>query len=82
VCFFSAVPRKAGIVFFPAFCFFIAKGDIQLAYYILEKDFALRGWKMLPFGLRYPNPRLTDFFDQEDYKPSASRLSSRSVPRT
>lgn len=39
-----------------------------MAYYILEKGFALRGWKMLPFGLRYPNPRLTDFFDQENYK--------------
>ena len=39
-----------------------------MASYILEKGFALRDWKMLPFGLRYPNPRLKDFFDQESYK--------------
>lgn len=39
-----------------------------MAYYILQKGFALRGWKGLPFGLRYPNLRGTDFFDKESYR--------------
>ncbi len=38
-----------------------------MAYYILEKGFELCGWKGLPFGLRYPNPRYCDFFDKESY---------------
>ena len=39
-----------------------------MAYYILNKGFKLRGWKMLPFGLMQPNPRYTDFFDRELYE--------------
>ena len=39
-----------------------------MAYYILQKGFELCGWKGLPFGLRYPNPHYTDFFDKEEYR--------------
>ena len=39
-----------------------------MAYYLLEKGFELCGWKGLPFGLRYPNPHFTDFFDKETYR--------------
>ena len=39
-----------------------------MAYYILPKGFALRGWKGLPFALRYPDTRSTDFFDKESYR--------------
>ena len=39
-----------------------------MAYYILPENFELCGWKGLPFGLRYPNPHYTDFFDKERYK--------------
>ncbi len=39
-----------------------------MAYYLLQKGFQLRGWKGLPFALRYPNPRYTDFFDREEYR--------------
>lgn len=39
-----------------------------MTYYILNKGFELRGWDGLPFGLRYPNPHFTDFFDKEDYR--------------
>ncbi len=39
-----------------------------MGYYILEKGFELCGWKGLPFGLRYPNPHYTDFFDKKAYE--------------
>ena len=39
-----------------------------MAYYVLQDGFELCGWKGLPFGLRYPNPHYTDFFDREDYR--------------
>lgn len=39
-----------------------------MAYYILPEGFELRGWKGLPFALRYPNPHYTDFFDKEEYR--------------
>ena len=39
-----------------------------MGYYILMEGFELCGWKGLPFGLRYPNPHYTDFFDKETYK--------------
>ena len=39
-----------------------------MAYYILPEGFELCGWKGLPFGLRYPNPHYTDFFDKESYR--------------
>lgn len=39
-----------------------------MGYYILNEGFELCGWKGLPFGLRYPNPHYTDFFDKETYK--------------
>ena len=39
-----------------------------MAYYILPKGFALRGWKGLPFALQYPNLRSVDFFNKEDYR--------------
>ena len=39
-----------------------------MAYYVLAEGFELCGWKGLPFGLRYPNPMLTDFFDKEAYR--------------
>ena len=39
-----------------------------MAYYVLRDGFELCGWKGLPFGLRYPNPHFTDFFDREDYR--------------
>lgn len=39
-----------------------------MSYYILQKGFELVGWKGLPFGLRYPNTRLTDFFNKEEYE--------------
>ena len=44
------------------------KGKQSMTYYILNKDFELRGWDGLPFGLRYPNPHYTDFFDKEAYR--------------
>ena len=39
-----------------------------MAYYILPKGFALRGWKGLPFALQYPDRRSTDFFNKEEYR--------------
>ena len=39
-----------------------------MAYYILPKGFSLRGWKGLPFALRYPNLHSVDFFDKEEYR--------------
>ena len=39
-----------------------------MGYYVLNEGFELCGWKGLPFGLRYPNPHYTDFFDKETYK--------------
>ena len=39
-----------------------------MPYYILNKGFALRGWKGKPFGLGYPNPHFVDFFDEESYE--------------
>ena len=39
-----------------------------MAFYILQDGFELCGWKGLPFALRYPNPRYTDFFNREDYR--------------
>lgn len=39
-----------------------------MAYFLLQKGFELCGWKGLPFGLRYPNPHYTDFFDKESYR--------------
>ena len=39
-----------------------------MAHYVLEKGFELRGWDGLPFGLRYPDPHVTDFFDEESYR--------------
>ena len=39
-----------------------------MAYYLLPKGFALRGWKGLPFALQYPDRRSTDFFDKEEYR--------------
>ncbi len=39
-----------------------------MGYYTLNEGFELRGWKGLPFGLRYPNPQYTDFFTKEDYR--------------
>ena len=39
-----------------------------MAYYVLRKGFELCGWKGLPFGLRYPNPHYSDFFDKEEYE--------------
>ncbi len=39
-----------------------------MAYYLLQKGYQLRGWKCLPFALRHPNPRCTDFFDKEAYR--------------
>lgn len=39
-----------------------------MAYYVLQKGFELCGWKGLPFGLRYPNPILTDFFEKDAYR--------------
>ena len=39
-----------------------------MAYYVLREGFELCGWKGLPFALRYPNPRFTDFFDRESYR--------------
>ncbi len=39
-----------------------------MTYYILNKGFELRGWKGLPFGLRYPNPHYTDFFTKEEFR--------------
>lgn len=39
-----------------------------MAYYILPKGFALRGWKGLPFALMYPNRSSVDFFNKEDYR--------------
>lgn len=42
--------------------------ELEMAYYVLNKGYRLRGWKGLPFGLTHPNPRLTDFFDKETYR--------------
>lgn len=42
--------------------------ESKMAYYILQDGFSLRGWKGLPFALRYPNGRSTDFFDKESYR--------------
>ena len=39
-----------------------------MSYYVLKEGYSLRGWKGLPFGLRYPNPRYNDFFDKESYR--------------
>ena len=49
-----------------------------MAYYVLQDGFELCGWKGLPFGLRYPNPHYTDFFDREDYR-LVYRLDGRHV---
>lgn len=42
--------------------------SVNMAYYVLQKGFELCGWKGLPFGLRYPNPHYSDFFDEESYR--------------
>ena len=34
----------------------------------MNKGFALRGWKGLPFGLGHPDPHYVDFFDKEEYR--------------
>ena len=39
-----------------------------MSYYVLNKGYALRGWKGLPFGLGHPDPHFVDFFNKEDYK--------------
>ena len=38
-----------------------------MAFYLLQKEFLLRGYKKLPFGLTHPNLVNTDFFDKEQY---------------
>ena len=39
-----------------------------MSRYILNEGYALRGWKGLPFALRYPDPHKTEFFDKESYR--------------
>ena len=39
-----------------------------MSYYVLNKGYALRGWKGLPFGLGHPDPHFVDFFDKESYE--------------
>ena len=46
----------------------LSSGRKYMAYYILNKGFGLRGWKGLPFALRYPDPRFTNFYDKESYR--------------
>ena len=36
--------------------------------YILEKEYAFRGWKLLPFAVQYRQAPLTEFFTEECYK--------------
>ena len=36
--------------------------------YILEKEYAFRGWKLLPFAVQYRQAPLTEFFTEASYK--------------
>ena len=36
--------------------------------YILEKEYAFRGWKLLPFAVQYRQAPLTEFFTEDSYK--------------
>lgn len=38
-----------------------------MASYILNRNYRLRGFKELPFGIMHPNRTDTDFFDKEQY---------------
>lgn len=40
----------------------------MIKYYILSEDYALRGWKLLPYALQALNFAQTEFFQKPDFK--------------